>query len=110
MKPRTNKPCPLNSVQLWYLRNPSPDGRLTGDRCTLKALRDRGYAEQFVAGTDSTRPCGFYITDTGRQRASKAADVLVIRDGHNLAADPGLMQDLTPSQEDTDVRPRYQGP
>jgi hypothetical protein len=73
----------LNSVQLRHLRNARSDGRITGDRCTLKALHARGYATS-AAGM-------FFITDVGLERAIRAADVEVRRDG--ATHDPTLMED-----------------
>ena len=85
------RPRPINTVQLWYLRNPRADGMLVGDRGTLKAMRNRGYAVEHSDGR-------FSITAAGRERAKYKADQRVVRDGQNLAADPSLMEDL-PSTE-----------
>jgi hypothetical protein len=114
------KPKPLNTTQLAVLRSAlgNPTGRIEaiGDRTTLKALRDRGFAVEIdwtgraIVETDKGdyvftdvaedhvslgrphAPFSFFITFVGRERARFAADKLQLRDG--VPVDPSLMQDL----------------
>ncbi|MCC6424873.1 MAG: hypothetical protein IT447_15480 [Phycisphaerales bacterium] len=65
----------LNTVQLSALRRASDGGYIGADRCTAKALRDRGYAVEDAEGK-------FFITKAGLARAMEPADVVVKRYGH----------------------------
>jgi hypothetical protein len=82
------KPNALNSMQIMALRHAaaSVEGRVKADRCTGKALRDRGFA----ASVDESK--WFFITSAGRARAKFKADVKVVKDG--VPFDPSLMEDL----------------
>jgi sarcosine oxidase gamma subunit len=81
----------INTVQMAVLRRASGLGvghgvrRIESDGSTAKALLARGFAYTDKDGE-------IYITEAGIERAQKAADIHVLRDG--VANDPTLMQDL----------------
>jgi len=84
----------LHNLQLAILRAAlaSPIGVSLSDRSTAKALIARGYAERWDVPTSRGWRNAIRITESGRDRARKAADYHVARDGH--ADDPSLMEDL----------------
>lgn len=88
----------LNTTQLAALRHAltREDGKIACDRCTGKALRDRGFAVELVRhvpGRTVTRE-HFYITPEGQERAKKPAD-RITKPTSGAPLDPSLLQPLT---------------
>ena len=80
------KKLQVNTIQLHYLRSADAGGVIGCDRSTGKALMARGLAGEICNNF-------FQITDAGRERARKKADVVKLSTSQS-SVDPTLLEDL----------------